>query len=197
MATHTGSSLVIDSLCDEAEAEEVAVVGLYCDFITQHEQSAANILGSMLKQLVRRGGIPEQIREAFQKAKRECGGRGLRLSRLVDILKKTIASLPRLFICIDALDECTPKSRRDLLGSLREIVTASPSIRVFLTGRPHIENEIMKCFSQAVLAHLSPSDGDIKSYLEMRLDCDTDSDAMDDELRADIMRIIPEKVSEM
>jgi len=31
----------------------------------------------------------------------------------------------------------------------------------------------------------------------MRLDGDTDPNAMDEELRADIMRIIPEKISEM
>ena len=172
-------------------------MGLYCDFLTRHEQSTANILGSMLKQLARRGGIPEQIREAFQKARKEFGGRGLLLPGIVDILKKTITSLPRLFICIDALDECIPRHRRELLESLREIVSVSPNIRLFLTGRPHIEKETMKYFGQAVLIHLSPGAGDIKSYLEMRLDRDTDPDAMDEELRADIMRIIPEKVSGM
>jgi len=173
------------------------VVGLYCDFLTQQEQSTSNILGAMLKQLARRGGIPEQVREAFRKAKREFGGRGLLFPGMVDILKKTVTSLPRLFICIDALDECAPGHRRDLLESLREIVSVSPNMRVFLTGRPHIEKEIMKWFSQAVRIPLSPSAGDIKSYLEMRLDRDPDPDAMDEELRADIMRIIPEKVSEM
>jgi len=173
------------------------VVGLYCDFLTRHEQSTANILGSMLKQLVRRDGIPGQIREAFQKARKEFGGRSLLLPGMVDILKKTITSLPGLFICIDALDECIPRHRRELLESLREIISVSPNIRVFLTGRPHIEREIMKCFRQAVLILLSPSAGDIKSYLEMRLDRDTDPDAMDGELRADIMRIVPEEVSEM
>ena len=174
------------------------MVGLYCDFLTKQEQSTTNILGSMLKQLAcRGGGIPEQIRDAFQKAKNGLGGRNLLPPRMVDILKETIASLPRVFICVDALDECAPKHRRDLLESLRELVAVSLNIRIFLTGRPHIEKEIMKCFSQVVLIPLSPSGADIKSYLEMRLDCDTDSDAMDDELRADIMRIIPEKVSEM
>jgi len=173
------------------------VVGLYCDFLTRHEQSATNMLGSMLKQLAHRGEIPEQIREAFQNAKKEFGGRGLLLPSMVDILKKTIASLRRLFICIDALDECIPKDRRDLMESVREILAMSPNIRAFLTGRPHIENEIVKYFRQAVLIPLSPSTGDIKSYLKMRLDRDTDPDAMDEELRGDIMRIIPEKVSEM
>ena len=173
------------------------MVGLYCDFLTRHDQSATNMLGSMLKQLARRGGIPQHIREAFQKAEKEFGGRGLLLPGIVEILKKTIKPLPRLYICIDALDECIPKDRRDLIESLREIISASPNIRVFFTGRPHIEKEIVKCFGQAVLIPLSPSAGDIKSYLGMRLDRDTDPDAMDEELRADIMRIIPEKVSEM
>ena len=43
---------------------------------------------------------------------------------------------------------------------------------------------------------LSPTYADIKSYLEMMLDGDTDPNAMDDELRDDIMRILPEKISE-
>jgi len=154
-------------------------------------------LGAILKQLVSRGGIPEHVREVFQKAKKEFGGRGLLLSGMVEILRKAIVALPRLFICIDALDESTAKHRRELLGSLREIVRVSPNARVFLTGRPHIDHEIVKCFSEAVRIPISPTHGDIQSYLEMRLDGDTDPNAMDDELRADIMRIIPEKISEM
>jgi len=171
-------------------------VGLYCDFLAQHEQSTTNMLGAIIKQLASKGGIPEYIREAFRKATTEFGGRGLRVPDMVQILKKTIASLPRVFICIDALDECTAKRRRELLESLREIVQISPNMRVFLTGRPHIDDEIVKYFSGALRIPLSPTHADIKGYLEMRLDGDTDPKAMDDELRADIMRIIPEKISE-
>ena len=155
------------------------------------------MLGAMLKQLASRKGIPDHTRKAFQKAKKEFGGRGLQLSDMADTLKKTISSLPRLFICIDGLDECTSKHRRELLESLREIVRVSPGARVFLTGRPHIDDEIMKCFSKALRIPLSPTHGDINNYLEMRLESDSIPDAMDDELRADIIRIVPEKVSEM
>ena len=55
----------------------------------------------------------------------------------------------------------------------------------------------MKFFSKAVRLLVSLIQGDIKSYLEMRLERDTDPRAMDDELRADIMRAIPAKISEM
>jgi len=188
---------VIDSLCDQAVGEDFAVVGLYCDFLAQQEQSTENMLGAMLKQLAGWGGISKLTREAFKKAKKEFGGRSLQLPDMLNILKKTISSIPRLFICIDALDECTPKHRRELIESLREILRVSPSARVFLTGRPHIDDEILTCFSQVIRIPLSPTHGDIMSYLERRLDSDTDLKAMDAELRADIIRVIPEKVSEM
>jgi len=171
-------------------------VGLYCDFVAEQEQSTTNILGAMVKQLVIRGGIPQHIREAFQRAKKEFGGRGLLLSDMVEIFKQNIASLPRLFICIDALDESPAKHRRELLESLQEIVRASPITRVFLTGRPHIDNGIAKYFSKALRISLNPARGDIKSYLEMRLKGDTDPHAMDNQLRANILSVIPEKISE-
>ena len=173
------------------------MVGLYCDFLAQREQSTTSMLGAILKQLVSRGGIPEHIREAFRRAKREFGGRGLRLPDMVDVLRKTITSLERIFVCIDALDELIPKYRRELLRSLHEIVQVSPNMRVLLTGRPHIDDEVAEYFSKAVRIPVSPTQGDIRSYLKMRLDVDTTPKAMDDELRADIMRVIPEKISEM
>jgi len=188
---------VIDTLCDRSEGKDIAVVGLYCDFLAQQEQSTAGILGAILKQLASRDRIPEHIRGAFQRAKREFGGRGLRLPDLVEILKKTISSLQRVFICIDGLDESTPKHRRGLLESLREILHVSPSTRVFLTGRPHIDDEIVKCLSNAARIDVIPTQDDIKSYLVMRLDGDTEPSAVNDELRADIMRVILAEISEM
>ena len=85
------------------------------------------------------------------------------------------------YICIDGLDESVPKHRRELLESLQKNVRVSPNARVFLTGRPHIDDEVMKCFSKAVRIPISPAQDDIKSYLEMRLDHDTDPNAMDDD----------------
>ena len=155
------------------------------------------MLGAILKQLTNRGRIPEHTRKAFQEAKKEFGGRGPRLPDMVDMLKKAMTSLPRLFICIDALDECIPKNRRELIESLREIIQVSSGARVFITGRPHIDDEIVGCFSKTLRILLSPTHADINSYLEMRLDSDTDPNAMDDQLRADIIRIVPEKVSDM
>ena len=187
---------MIDSLGDRAGGKDIAVVGLYCDYLDQQEQSTTSMLGAILKQLVGGGGIPD-IWEAFQKAKKVFGGRSLRLPDLVEIMKKAVTALPRVFICIDALDESIPKHRQELLESLREIIRVSANTRLFLTGRPHVGDDITKCFGKVVRIPVSPTQEDIQSYLEMRLGGDTDPDVMDDELWADIMRVIPEKVSEM
>ena len=93
-------------MIDWAVEENIAVAGLYCDYLSQQEQIITNIIGAILKQLVGRGEIPKDVREAFQKRKMEYSGRGPRLADLMGMLKITIASLPRVFICLGALDEC-------------------------------------------------------------------------------------------
>jgi len=69
--------------------------------------------------------------------------------------------------------------------------------RIFLTGRPHIEDEVKKGFIKIVEIPVSPTPGDIGRYLEMRPNRDTDPHAMGYEFRADIIRVILENISEV
>jgi len=102
-----------------------------------------------------------------------------------------------VFICIDALDECLPKHLPELLGSLRDIVRESPTTRIFLTGRPYVKGAIQKYFAGAVVIPISPNVDDIRNYLEMKLDRDDDPEAMDNELRVDIVEGVLNKMSDM
>ena len=189
--------MVIDWLCDQIRNRDIAVAGLYCDYLAQEQQSTTNILGAILKQLLERDGILKPLREFFREEKKGFGGRAVQLRDLVEILKTTIASLPEVFICIDGLDECVPNNRRELLESLRDIVRDSPTTRVFLSGRPHIRDEVERYFMGAILIAAIPTIRDIERYLEMKLDRDPTPSAMDDNLRAEIMRVIPRNISQM
>jgi len=188
---------VIDSLCDQAKKENIAVAGLYCDFLSQQDQTTTNIMGAILKQLAGRSSIPNYLREAFQGAKAEFGGRGLRLAEMIGLLKIAIASLPQVFICIDALDECLPKCLPELLQALRNIARESPNTRIFLTGRPHVGEVVQRYFAKTVVIPISPKTDDILNYVEMRLDMDDEPEAMTNNLRADIAGAILEKISDM
>ena len=191
------SSLVIDCLCDREGREEIIVAGLYCDYLNQQEQTTTNMMGAILRQLVGKCDIPVDLRETLQEEKKKAGGRRPRLPDLMRMLRTTIASLPQVFISIDALDECLPKHLPEFLGSLRDLVRESPQMRIFLTGRPHVTEDIRRYFAKAVVIPISPNGDDIRNYLKMRLDRDSEPEAMNDSLRADIVRIILEKTSDM
>ena len=155
-------------------------------------------MGALLKQVV--GGleeIPEEISQAYQKQKKALGGRGPQLSDIVEMLQNT-SSKERTFICIDALDECVPEYRVKFLDSLNQILQKSPATRIFVTGRPHIRPEIGRRLAGRVTSlSISTKRDDIIRYLHSRLEEDTTLDAMDSSLEAEILKKIPEDVSEM
>jgi len=196
LTARISSSLVIDRLCDQAQDEGLAVAWLYCDYNVQHEQTVINIIGAFVKQLVGRSGIPKDIRDAFLAAKK-VGGRRPLLADLMRMLRIAIASLPQVFVCIDALDECLPKDLPQLLESLRDIVRESPGMRIFLTGRPHVGEVIDRYFTKAAAIPISPNEDDIRNYVKMRLDRDEVPEAMDNGLRGEIVRIVVDKMSNM
>ena len=197
LTASNNSSLVIDWLCDQVHDRDIAVAGLYCDYLTREEQSAANMLGAILNQLLERDGIPEVVRQAFRMGKKGFGGRAAQLSDMVKMLKATITSVSEVFICIDGLDECLPKNRQGLLESLREIVQTSPATKVFISGRPHVRDEIERYFTAAITILLAPTTRDIEIFLKRKLDQDIISHAMDDNLRAEIMNVIPRNIFPM
>jgi len=192
------SSLVIDSLCDQARRQNFSVACFYFDFAAHNEQSPANTMGALLKQVV--GGleeIPVEISQAYQDQKKAIGGRGPWLPDIVKMLQTT-TSKECTFICIDALDECVPEHQAKLLGSLSQILRESPGTRIFVTGRPHIGPEIGRRLGGRVTSlSICPKRGDIVTYLRSKLEEDTTPDAMDSRLEADILRKIPEDISEM
>ena len=109
------------------------------------------------------------------------------------MLKAVITALPRLFISIDALDECLPNFPPELLG--REF----PSTRIFLTGRPYVRGDIQRYFIKIVVIPTSPDTDDIWNYVDMKLDGDAEPKAMTDDLRVDIVavKVIMENISDM
>ena len=192
------SSLVVDRLCDQAGKQNTPVTCFYFDFAARKEQSVTSMLGSLLRQIV--GGlerIPDQISGAFQEQKMAVGGRGPLLPDLVKMLQTVTSSL-RLYICIDALDECAAVHRVKLLDSLKLILEKSPRTRIFIIGRSHIRVEVEKRLAGRVICVLvGPNKDDIVGYLRARLDEDETPEAMDENLEAGIMSKIPEKLSEM
>ena len=192
------SSLVVDKLCDQTGGQRTAVTCFYFDFTARKEQTATSILGSILKQVISgTESIPEDMWRALQEQKKAVSGREPQLDDIVKILQ-LISSSQRIFMVIDALDECTAVERVRLFESLKEILEKSPSARIFVTGRSRICAEITKHLTRKMTSiSLGPTRDEVIRFLRVRLGEDETPDAMDSSLEADILEMIPGSISEM
>ena len=191
-------SLVIDKLCDEAAEGDTAVTCFYFDFAARNEQSPIHMLGSLLRQFVSGlDDIPQTVVQGFRNEKKAIGGRGLQVSGILKMFRQTVTPTRRIFICVDALDECVPEHRVVVLESLGEILRGSPNTRIFMTGRPHVRNEVERRLGGAAsFVFVQPADDGVTEFLREKLRRDTTPDIMDSTLEAEILKVIPEISSE-
>ena len=187
---------MIDKLLDHFKGESVTVACLYCDFQDQERQTATNMIGALIRQIVNAlKVVPTEIEEAFERAEREVEGRGLRVPEIVKLLQAALVPVKRTFICIDALDECPEKHLSQLLSSLHAVSQASPGIQLFITGRPHTRSAVEKYLPGGVqVTPIRPSNEDIREYLEIELKNDLGSEAMSPTLKAGILKRILERI---
>jgi len=132
------------------------------------------MLGSLLKQLLSGlGVIPVEIVKKFRGQKKVVGGRRLHLPDIVKICA-AVTSFQRTFICVDALDECAPRHRLEVLDAFGQILKKSPSTRMFMTGRSHIRGEVERGLGERALSiSIVSRQDDIGTYLRARLRKDT------------------------
>ena len=158
------------------------------------------MIGSLLGQIALGGvGIVGEIKNAFENSKWG-GGKGLRLPEMVGLFVKTISSIERVYICVDAMDELVSQHRSEFLRALRQITKEAPNTRFFLTGRPHIRSEINKHPTKgAYTIQIVPDQGDIARCISRKIDDDgdRDPDLMTEDLKNYMMKIMLEKASNM
>ena len=191
-------SLVVDRLCDRTRGQHLAVTCFYFDFAARKEQTATSMLGSILKQVISgMERVPEDLWWALQEQKKAVCGRKPQLGDIVIILQ-LITSSKLTFIDIDALDECTAVERFRLFESLKEIPEKSPGARIFVTGRPHIPAGIeMRLAGRVTCVSVGPTRDDIISFLPVKLSEDETPDAINEDLKAEILEKIPRTISRM
>jgi len=192
------SSLVIDTLRKQTRGQNIAVVFLYCDYQAQKDQSAVNMIGGLVRQTALRAlRIPSEIKSAFDESKQE-GGDSLQLPDMVKLFVKVTGSIQMVYICVDAVDEVLPQHRPEFLRALRQILQDAPNVRLFITGRPYIREELDTHLAKRAYAiHIVADQGDITRYLSRKMEDDQDPGSMTEDLKNNIMKTMLEKTSGM
>jgi len=123
---------VINSLQREFRDQNIPVICLYLDYKDSMTQTRENLLGSLLKQLVqlrKSSAVSPALREVYRSARAIKANPSS--TELRELLKSELLSYPRVFLVVDALDECVPASRQDdLLADLRKLQQHKLSLMV-------------------------------------------------------------------
>lgn len=164
------SAIVIDELTTRYSNDStVGIVYIYCDVQRQGEQNAKDLLASLLKQLTEvRSSLPHLMKSLYDKHK-------LKQTRpsfeeISQALQSVAALYSRVFIIIDALDECqTADGCRSRF--LTEVFTlqAKSGAKLFATSR--FIHDITKKFEEkeSLLLRIYAKDKDVLKYLDDRI----------------------------
>ncbi|KAI9642854.1 hypothetical protein NHQ30_008588 [Ciborinia camelliae] len=160
------TSAIIDNLETRFSTSNVGVAFIYCNYA--EKTTITEYLASIVQQLVRqRCVIPDYVLELYHKHR----STGTNLSRAdaTHLLQSLTTEFPRLYIVVDALDECeeTKKTRTDLVRELRSLPS---NTHILLTSRRlgDIEEKLSDCPHLEIRAR----DTDIRTYLEARIDAE-------------------------
>ncbi|KAI5819859.1 hypothetical protein BZA77DRAFT_274893 [Pyronema omphalodes] len=162
-------SLVIDHLLAERHANS-CVIWLYCDYQNENQQTAIYMTAALLKQLILANpGASDTIIQALRDIKGSLN-KSLDLNKLCELLVESLQQFSKVYICIDALDECQ-KDRVSFLISLDGILNhpaLKSSLKLFLTGRPPMESVVEDNFVGCELhaMTLTANTSDIIKYID-------------------------------
>ena len=159
------SSIVVDYLMNSFKDDDIAVLGIYCDFKEFNQQSTAKYLASLLQQMIiQRGFIPDQIKATYVAHNRKKTTPAF--PEYLDLLKGQMQEFTRVYIIIDALDECIEANgvREELLEGILQLPTFTS---IMITSRyiPIIEDYLQN----ALRLDISARDDDIHLHVRSRL----------------------------
>lgn len=160
--------IVVDDLLTKFSAHgDVVVAYVYCNYRQHQEQKSEDFLLSILKQLLqRRPQIPEEAKELYHRHQ----AKGSRPS--CDEIRKLVHSIaelfPRVFIIIDALDEChsSDEGRWKIVSEILELGSKT-SANIFATSRP--VPDIVSWFQYSLKKEISASEDDVLKYIDGRM----------------------------
>ncbi|KFY18089.1 hypothetical protein V492_00159 [Pseudogymnoascus sp. VKM F-4246] len=162
------TSVVVDELKTRFQDDKsVGIAYLYCNFRRQHEQTAKDLLGSLLKQLIQRQGcIPDSVETLYDTHNLEYTR--LPFDEIIGSLRSVATAIySRVFIIVDALDECqiSENGRTEFLEAIFTLQNECPtSINIFATSR--LLPEIKEKFSDAIQREIYAHPEDVRKYLE-------------------------------
>jgi Cdc6-like AAA superfamily ATPase len=181
------TSIVVEHLQAKFRNDpSIGIAYLYCNFRRQQEQNAADLLASLLKQLIQRQPLPENVTGLYKRHNDERTRPSF--DEISKVLHSVVADYSKTFIIIDALDECQVSRLLSEIFNLQAKTNAS----LFATSR--FIPEIMKKFDGSISLEIRASNEDVQRYLDGHMSqlpsCVQRSHDLQEEIKTEIIKTI-------
>ncbi|OKL62527.1 hypothetical protein UA08_02417 [Talaromyces atroroseus] len=157
-------SVVVDSLIALFRSDEtIGIAYVYCDFRKTHEQTAKDILASLLRQLAYgQSYLPASVISLHDMHRAQ--GSLPSFEELLTTFRSVAALFSKIFVVIDAIDEMSMACRYKLIP---EILDQQYKVNIFVTSRyiPDIVQE----FKGSTALEIRASNPDVESYIETHI----------------------------
>jgi hypothetical protein len=159
------TSIVVDELTTHFQVDRnIGVAYLYCNFRRQDEQKIDDLLTSLLKQLAEgQLSLLGPVKDLYDRHKTKRTRPSLR--EILDALQAVTALYSKVFIVVDAFDECqvSDNCRTKFLSEIFSLQTKCV-LNFFATSR--FVPDIAEKFNESTQLEIRASDQDIQRYLD-------------------------------
>ncbi|KAF4337456.1 ankyrin repeat [Fusarium beomiforme] len=161
------TSIVIDDLNTKFENDRnVGITYLYCNFRRQNEQKAEDLLASLLRQLSwGLSSLPDGLRKLYNHHNNKGTRTQPSFDQISRALQSVVAIYPRVFIVVDALDECKVSDgcRTRFLSEIFSL-QAKTGANLFVTSR--LIPEIREEFDGSPSLEIHARDEDVERWVD-------------------------------
>jgi hypothetical protein len=191
-------STAIEDIRNTCEQDaDTAFAYFYFSFSDERKQSDSDLLRSLVAQLGWREPGLSMLRQAYGDAKRSVPGP----DELEKILLASTRSCSKVYLLLDALDECSEEhdTRQSVLARIKRLTQDAPNLRVLATSREL--DRIRKSMEVLVVEPLRVTthavDDDIKIYLANEMSRDPSLRELSPEMRTLIETTIASRADGM
>ena len=171
-----GKTILCSSVVEDVRAYcEVAAnttyAAFYFSFSDVRKQSHENLLRSLVAQLAWVEPGLSKLRQAHERLNASVPGP----HELADILQLSTPTYDKVFLLLDALDECpegsTGDGRQDVLHFLGRLVETTSNVKIFVTSRevPDIRTHMTLIDAREMVAAGQLVDSDIRKYVSTQI----------------------------
>jgi len=161
---------VIINHCKKRERQlKMHLAYFYCNFQAERLQTTDYVVGSLLKQLVSKSysyeTLPHPVRNIYERHRTQ----QISLQLLKPLMKSVCASLEKVHIVIDGLDELSSVTQADIITSfgLSAGGNGDYETNVLLCSRPHLRQVVISRELK-----INPRDTDMRSLVKRRMSTD-------------------------